>query len=69
MSHDPGHQVLANDEDAPTTRLTRISEDDDKDAIDRLDETLDGPSFAPVEGKPIISVDAEASLSVAFVEK
>ena len=64
MKHEPSHQALANDE-APTTRLTPISEE--VDAVERSGDTIDPPPPS-VEASPIISVDVDSRFCVGFTE-
>lgn len=67
MNREPIHHAPAHD-DAPTTRLRRIPDDDDIDAVGRTDESSDESSSALVEPAPVIGLDAESSFSVGFNE-
>jgi hypothetical protein len=65
MNREPIHHAPVHDE-APTTRLRTISDDDDIDAVHRMEESSDEPSSALIEPSAVIGLDAESSFSVGF---
>ena len=66
MKYVPIDQSSAND-DQPTTRLPRIPESIDAVA-DPSEQTIGEPATSAIDGKPVLSVDADSSVSIGFTE-
>ena len=66
MKYVPIDESSVND-DLPTTRLPRIPESIDHVA-DPLEQAVGEPAASALDGKPVLSVDADSSVSIGFSE-